>query len=276
MGAGTLLQLEWNFIMPANTLAIFAAKAPVELSAPTQDKMGDDGTGFKDFMDTAVHKTDTAQKPSKEDSTKNQNNTQAEKTQPLKTRKESRIDDDADYQEASIPANDKPHSTYETINKESLVEDTGVLIAQLQELDGNQAKFESLIALLGLNNDEDIEVLQRSLSQALNLTQKGSGKIASSDLIAKLQQNKGEAVNLLKQAGFSDSEAKNLLDQLQSLQKTLLQKVLNKDTDLQTKVDYQIRQSAEATTKNSIVETNQDVNDEAPSLLAKLKNTAKE
>jgi len=155
-----------------------------------------------------------------------------------------------------------------------------------------------LIALLGLNNDEDIEVLQRSLSQALNLTQKGSGKIASSDLITKLQQNKGEAVNLLKQAGLSDSEAKNLLDQLQSLQnapvqkvfnkdgdlldqfqslqKAPVQKVFNKDGDLQTKVDYQIRQSAEATTKNSIVETNQDVNDEAPSLLAKLKNTAKE
>ena len=276
MGAGTLSQLEWNFIMPANTLAIFAAKAPVEPSAPTQDKFGDDGTGFKDYMDTAVHKTDTAQKPSKEDSTKNQNNTQAEKTQPLKTRKESRLDDDADYQEASIPANDKPHSTYETINKESLVEDTGVLIAQLQELDGNQAKFESLMALLGLNNDEDIEVLQRSLSQALNLTQKGSGKIASSDLITKLQQNKGEAVNLLKQAGLSDSEAKNLLDQLQSLQKTPVQKVFNKDIDLQTKVDSQIRQTAEATTKNSIVETNQDVNDEAPSLLAQLKNTAKE
>ena len=131
--------------------------------------------------------------------------------------------------------------------------------------------------------------MQRSLPKALNLTQKGTGKITSSDLIAKLQQNKGEAVNLLKQAGFSDSEkpakkslqktplqseAKNL--NLQSLQKAPLQKVLNKDADLQTKVDSQIRQSAEATMKNSIVETNQDVNDEAPSLLTQLKNTAKE
>ena len=94
--------------MPANTLAIFAAKAPVELSAPTQDKMGDDGTGFKDFMDTAVHKTDTAQKPSKEDSTENQNNTQAEKTHSSKTRKESHFDVDTDYQEVSVSAKDKP------------------------------------------------------------------------------------------------------------------------------------------------------------------------
>jgi hypothetical protein len=297
MGAGTLLQLVWNFIMPANTLAIFAAKAPVEPSAPSQDKLGDDGTGFKDFMDTAVHKTDTAQKPSKEDSTENRNNTQAEKTQPLKTMKESHLGDDADYQETSVPANDKPQSTSETINKESLVVDAGILGTQLKELDGNEVNFESLMALLGLNGDADMEALQRSLQrslpQALNLTQKGTGTVNSSDFIAKLQQNKGEtvnssdfiaklqqnkgeAVNLLKQAGLSNSEAKSLLDQLQSLQKVPLKNALNKDADLQTKVDSQIRQSAEVTTKNSIVETNQDVNDDESRLLAQLKNTAKE
>ena len=276
MGAGTLLQLEWNFIMPANTLAIFAAKAPVELSAPTQDKMGDDGTGFKDFMDTAVHKTDTAQKPSKEDSTENQNNTQAEKTHSSKTRKESHFDDDTDYQEVSVSAKDKPQSTSETITKEPLIDDMGVLGTQLQELGVDQTKFEALMALLGLNGDADIETLQQSLSQALNLTQKGTGEVTSSDLIAKLQQNKGETVNLLKQAGLSDSEAKNLLNQLQALQKGPAQKVLNKDAELQTKVDSQIRQSTEATTKISTIETNQDVNDEAPILLAQLKNTAKE
>lgn len=278
MGVGTLSQLEWNFIMPANTLAIFAAKAPVEISAPTQDKMGNDGTGFKDFMDTAVHKTDTAQKPSKEDSTENQNNTQAKKTHSSKTRKESHFDDDTDYKDVSVSvsAKDKPQSTSETINKEPLIDDMGDLGTQLQELGVNQTKFEALMALLGLNGDADIETLQQNLSQALNLTHKGTGEVTSSDLIAKLQQNKGETVNLLKQAGLSDSQANNLLNQLQSLQKGPVQKVLNKDADLQTKVDSQIRQSTEATTKISTIETNQDVNDEAPILLAQLKNTAKE
>ena len=295
MGVGTLSQLEWNFIMPANTLAIFAAKAPVEISAPTQDTMGNDGTDFKDFMDTAVHKTDTAQKPSKEDSTENQNNTQAEKTHSSKTTKESHFDDDTDYKDVSVSvsAKDKPQSTSETINKEPLIDDMGVLGTQLQELGVNQTKFEALMALLGLNGDVDIETLQQTLSQALNLTQKGTVEVTSSDLIAKLQQNKtvevtssdliaklqqnkGETVNLLKQAGLSDSQANNLLNQLQSLQKGPAQKVLNKDADLQTKVDSQIRQSTEATTKISTIETNQDVNDEAPILLAQLKNTAKE
>ena len=275
MGAGTLIQLEWIFNMPANTLAIFAAKAPVEPTAPTQDRMGDDGSDFKDFMDTAAHKTETAQKPSKENSTDNQNNGPAEKTQSHKTKKESRVEDNTDYQEVSVPADDKPQSTTETVTKETLVEDTGVLAAQLQELDFNQAEFEALMALLGLNDDADIETLQQSLSQALNLTQKGTGEVTSSDLIAKLQQNKGETVNLLKQAGLSDLEAKNLLNQLHSLQKSSPQKVLNKDADLQTKVDSQIRQSTETTTKNSTIETNQNINDEAPILLAQLKNTAK-
>jgi flagellar hook-length control protein FliK len=301
MGAATLLQLEWNFIMPANTLAIFTAKAPVELSAPTQDNMGDDGIGFKDFMDTAVHKTDKAQKPSKEDSTENRNNTQAGKTQPSKTRKESHFDDDTDYQEVSVSAKDKPQSTSKTITKEPFIEDMGVLGTQLQELGVDQAKFEALMALLGLNGDVGIETLQQSLSQALNLTQKETGEVTSSeqqslsqalnltqketvevtssDLIAKLQQNKGETVNLLKQVGLSDSETKNLLKQLQALQKgpaqKVLNKVLNKEGDLQTKVDSQIRQSTEVTTKNSTIETNQNINDEAPILLAQLKNTAK-
>jgi len=144
-------------------------------------------------------------------------------------------------------------------------------------LDVNQAEFEALMELLGLNGDADMEALLQSLSQALNLTQKGTGEeTIPSDLIARLQQNKGEAVNLLKQAGLSDAEAKILLDKLQSLQNSSAQKALNKDADLQAKIDSQIRQSAETATKNPAVETNQDENDEAPNLLAQLKSTAKE
>ncbi len=263
--------------MPANTLAIFAAKAPVEPTAPTQDRMGDDGSDFKDFMDTAVHKTDTAQKASKENSADNQNNAQAEKTQTHKTKKDSRVEDNSDFQEVSAPSDDKPQSTPETVTKESLVEDTEVLAAQLQELGVNQAEFEALMDLLGLNGEADMEALLKSLSQALNLTQKGTGEdITPSDLIARLQQNKGEAVNLLKQAGLSEAEAKKLLDQLQSLQNASAQKALNKEADLQTKVDSQIRQSAETASKNPTAENNQNDNDEGPDFLAQLKNTAKE
>ena len=277
VGAETLLQLEWIFIMRANTLAIFAAKAPVEPTAPTQDKMGDDGSGFKDFMDTAVHKTDTAQKPSKENSTENQNNTKTEATKSPKSKKESQVEEGSNYQEVSAPAKDKPQSKTETVTKESLVEDNGVLAAQLHELDVNQAEFEALMELLGLNGDADMEALLQSLSQALNLSQKGAGEeITASDLLAKIQQNKSEALNLLKQAGFSDAEAKNLLDQLQSMQNASAQKALDKDADLQAKIDAQLRQSAEAAKKNPAVENNQDESDEAPNLLAQVKNSSKE
>ncbi len=75
---------------------------------------------------------------------------------------------------------------------------------------------------------------------------------------------------------MSDAEAKNLLDQLQSLQNASAQKALDKDADLQAKIDSQLRQSAEAATKNPAVENNQNDNEEAPNQLAQLKNTARE
>ena len=277
MGAGNLLQLEWIFIMPANTLAIFAAKAPVEPTAPTQDNMGNDGSDFKDFMDNAVHKTDTAKKPSKENSTENQNNTKTEKTKSPKAKKESHVEEDSNYQEVSAPVTDKPQSKTETVTKESLVDETGALAAQLQELDINQAEFEALMELLGLNGDANMEALLQSLSQALNLNQKGSDEeITASDLLARLQQNKGEAVNLLKQAGLTDAEAKNLLDKIQSLQNASAQKALDRDADLQAKIDSQLRQSAETASKNPAVENNQDETDDASKLLAQLKSATKE
>lgn len=263
--------------MPANALAIFAAKAPVEPTAPTQDPIGDDGSDFKNFMDTAVHKTDKAQKPSKEDSPQNQNDTQSKNTQSHSTKTEPHADENSNYKEVPASTNDKPQSTTETVTKESLIEDAGVLAAQLQKLDINQDQFEALLDLLGLNGEADLDALLQSLSQALNLTQKDAGeKISPADLLGKLQQNKGEAVNLLKQAGLSDVEAKNLLDHLQSLQNTSAQRAHSKEADLQDKIDSQIRQSAETATKNSVLENNQDESDEGPDFLAQLKNPTKE
>ncbi len=277
IGAEPLLQLERKFKMSTNTLAIFAAKAPVEPTPPSQDRTSDDGSDFKDFMDTAVHKTDTAQKTSKENSPQNQNGTQAEKTQSHKTKAEPHAEENSNYQEVSVSTDDKPQSTTESVTKESLTEDTGVLAAQLRELNINQDEFEALLDLLGLNGDADMDALLQSLSQALNFSQKGAGeKINPADLLGRIQHTKGEAVDLIKQAGLSDVEAKNLLDQLQSLQNASAQKTLNKDADLQAKIDSQIRQSTEAATKNPAAENNQDENGEGPDFLAQLKNPAKE
>ena len=289
--------------MPANVLALFAVKAPVEPTAPTQDQANDNG--FKDFMDTAVHKVDTAQKPSKEDSPQNQNNTQAEKTQP---KAKTRTEDNSNNQEVSAAKENESQSAPETVTKDSpientvtkdsLIEDTEVLATQLQELDINQAQFEALLGLLGLNGDADIDALLQSLTQALNLNPKdsGGGTNASdliariqqnqgekdsgggtnaSDLIARIQQNQGEAVNLLKQAGLSDAEVKNFLNHLQSLQNASAQKGLDKNANLQAKLDSQTNRPDEAIIKNSVLYNSQAENDEGPDFLTQLKDTAK-
>ncbi len=263
--------------MPANALAIFATKAPVEPTAPNQDSIGDDSSDFKNFMDTAVHKTDAAQKPSKESSPQNQNDTQTVKTQSQKSKTKPKDEENSNYQEVSVSSHDKPRPKPETVSKESLIEDTEVLAAQLQELDFNQSQFEALLDLLGLNGDADMETLLQTLSQALNLVQENAvEKISNVDLLNRIQQNKGEAVNLLRQAGLSDKDVNNLLDHLQSLKNTTVQKELNKEIDLQAKIDSQLRQSSETTTKNSEFENSQDESEEGPNVLAQLKNPAKE
>jgi len=254
--------------MPANALAVFAAKAPVEPTAPTQ-ALGNDND-FKNFMDTATHKADTAQKPSEENSAQNQNdNTPAGKTQPHKTKAESRAENNPNPQETSAQVENT--SAYETVSKDSLIEDNQVLAAQLQELDINQARFDALLDLLGLNGDADLDALLESLTQALNLNPQGNN-----DLIAEISQGKGEAVNFLKQAGLSDAEAKNLLNHLQSLQNASAQKGLDKNVNLQAKIDSQTLESDAANAKSSALENSQDGSDEEPNFLAQFRGNAKE
>jgi len=261
--------------MPANaTLAIFAAKAPIEPTAPTQDRAGDDN-GFKDFMDTATHKVESAQKPSKEDSPQNQNDSKTGKTQSPKTKTESRVEDDSGYQEVSNSTENKPQSATETVTPDSLVEDTATLAAQLQQLDISQAQFEALMDSLGLNGDSDMEALLQSLAQALNLNQEGTGdEITPANLLARLQQNKGEAVDLLKQSGLTDAQAKALLQHLQTLQNASAQKELAKDANLQAKLDSQARRSDEVVIKNPAIENSQV--DEGPEVVAQVKDPTKE
>ncbi|MBT5633009.1 MAG: hypothetical protein HOJ13_09800 [Nitrospina sp.] len=259
--------------MPGNTLAVFAAKAPIEPTAPNQDQANDNGSDFKDFMDTATHKVDSPQKPSKEDSPQNQNDNNAKKGQ---AKSKTRTNENREQQEVSASKENQPQSAPEPVTKDSLIEDTEALATQLQNLDINQDQFEALLDLLGLNGDTDIDTLLQSFSQALNLSQQGSGdKTGAADLIANIQQNKGEAVNLLKQAGLSEAEAKKFLEQLQSLQKSSAQNELNKNANLQAKSGSQVNQSEEVTTQKSTNENGPDENIEEPDFLTQFKDAKK-
>jgi flagellar hook-length control protein FliK len=250
IGAGTLLQLEWKFKMPANTLAIFAAKAPVEPTVPNQDRISDEGSEFKSFLDNATHKTDKAHNPSKENSSENQNDTQTKKIKSTKTKSnaEKYPEEDPSYREIASSNNEKIQSASEPIIKDSHTDGDEIMATQMQEFEINQSRFEALLDLLGLNGEVEMNVFLQSLSQALNLSPNDTGqKINSTDLLSKVLQNKGETVNFLKQVGLSNSEAKNLLNSLQSLKNISAQQALDNN-----------------------------VNDEGPAFFSQLKKTTNE
>jgi flagellar hook-length control protein FliK len=262
--------------MPSNALAVFAPKAPVEPTAPTQDRGIDNGSDFKDFMDNAAQKVDSPQKSSEENSAQNQNDNNTGKIKS-KTKSNTQKEDSADQQEVYASKENQPNTATETVSKDSLVEDTEVLAAQLNDLDINQDQFEALLDLLGLNGDADIDTLLQSLAQALNLNQTGFGNEANStDLIANIQRNKGEAVNLLKQAGLSEAEAKTLLNQLQSLQNASAQNEVDKNASLQAKSGSKVNQSEETDTKKPSIQKSQNENVEEPDFLTQFKDAPKE
>ena len=227
--------------MPANTLAVFASKAPVEPTAPKQGQANDDGSDFKDFMDTASNKVETAQQASKENPSQNQSDTQAQKAQQAKAKPKDKpqADESSDYQKVAEENNSPVKS--EVVTENTSIEDSEAVAAQLQELGISQDQYQSMLNLLGLNEDADVDTLLQSIAQALNLNQKDlDGGTGSSDLMAKIQQNKGQAVELLKQAGLSDLEAKNVLNNLESLKTALTHKELDKNINAQTKVNPQV------------------------------------
>ena len=218
--------------MSANTLAIFPAKAPVEATSPDQGRMNEDGSDFKSFMDNATYKTDKARKPSKESSTQNQNDTQAQKTKSDKNKTNSTTEKNSDYREVSGSTDDNSQSVPEASSKGLFDEDNELLASQLQELNIGQNKFEAILDLLGLTAEADSANVLQSLSQALNLSSNdASEKNNPEDFLTRLQQNKNEAINLLKQAGLSDAEAKKLMNQLQSLNTVTTKQLLDKNID---------------------------------------------
>jgi flagellar hook-length control protein FliK len=243
--------------MPANTLAVFAPKAPVEPTAPTQERANDNGSDFKDFMESASNKVDTAQKSSKENLSDYQKDSRTDNVPSNKTETK----DPSHTEDSRFP------SSSETLTPDSSIEDATALTTQLQELGISQAQYESMLKLFGLNEDADLDSLLQSMVQGLNLNQNSLGDgTGQSDLLTKIQQNMGEATNLLKQAGLSDAQAKTFLDNLQSL----------KDINLQAKINSQINQSDKEGVELSTAESSQNKKGEKPDFLTQFKEPAKE
>ena len=250
--------------MPGNSstvLALFSPQPPVEPTAPKADRASD--SDFRDFLSNA--QVDRSEKTSPKDSANNNNETeigQAEKSKPKIKNHDKPEKDDARYQETAASIGNEPVTKTENVTRNSVLEDSAALAAKLKELGIEQEEFEALLEHLGLKGDLNFNSLMQSLTQGLNQNGLAGGKnldaLTHGELVARLQQHEGEALDLLKKAGLTDAQAKNLLDHLKSTPlTTLAQKEGDKSLDLNLNKNIQAQQDAAAAEKLTLKTTEQ-------------------
>jgi flagellar hook-length control protein FliK len=206
--------------MPGNSsvLALFSSQPPVEPTAPKADRGSD--SDFNDFLSNATDQVDKTQKLSSGDSANN--NSEAEVGRTSKPKIKNNTDkpetDNGKYQETAAAIVNEPITQTEPVTKDSILEENAAFASKLNELGIDQEQFQALLEHLGLKGDVNIDSLLQSLTQGLSQNGIAVGKdidtLSQSELLARLQQHEGEAINLLKKAGLTDDLAKNLLDHL--------------------------------------------------------------
>jgi flagellar hook-length control protein FliK len=250
--------------MPGNSsvLALFSPQPPVEPTASKADRGSD--SDFNDFLSNATDQVDKTQKPSSGDSSNNNSETEVGKTAKpkMKSKNDKPETDDGKYQETASAIDNEPITQTETASKGSILEENAAFASKLKELGIDQEQFEALLEHLGLKGEVNFDSLLQSLTQGLNQNGITVGKdidaLSQSELLARLQKHEGEAINLLKKAGLTDDQAKNLLDHLKSAPTTTIaQKEVDKTLDLNMKKDIQDQQEAASTEKVSLKTTEQ-------------------
>ena len=250
--------------MPGNSsvLALFSPQPPVEPTAPKADRGSD--SNFNDFLNNATDQVEKTQKPSPGDSANNNNENEVGKmSKPkMKNKNDKPETDDGKYQETATAIGNEPITPAHTGTKDSILEENGAFVSKLNELGIDQAQFEALLEHLGLKADLNIDSLLQSLTQGLNQNGITVGKdidaLSQSELLARLQQHEGEAINLLKKAGLTDEQAKNLINHIKSTPVTSVsQKELDKTLDLNLKKEIQAQQEAASTERLNLKTTEQ-------------------
>mgnify|MGYP001015014361 FL=1 len=250
--------------MPGNSsvLALFSPQPPVEPTAPKADRGSD--SNFNDFLNNATDQVEKTQKPSPGDSANNNNETEVGKmSKPKMKNKNDKLEThDGKYQETATANENEPITQTEIVTKDSILEENGAFTMKLMELGIDQEQFEALLEHLGLNGEMNFDSLLQSLTQSLNQNRITVGKdidsLPQSELLARLQQHEGEAINLLKKAGLTDDQAKNLIDHLKSAPITnIAQKEVDKTLDLNLKKEIQAQQEAASTEKVKLKTTEQ-------------------
>tara|TARA_B100001123_G_scaffold100209_1_gene115696 strand:- start:237 stop:1838 length:1602 start_codon:yes stop_codon:yes gene_type:complete len=249
--------------MPSNpsVLALFAPQNPVEPITPKPDYGSDND--FDDYLSNATNQVDETQKASSGDSKQNNNQNeigQAEKSKPnIKNKNNKPKTDSEKYETASTAPANESITPGNSETKEMALEKSATFVTKLKELGIQQEEFEALLEYFGLNSNVDLESLLKNLTQSLNqnsfILEQDIDGLSEKELIARLQQQEGEAIKLLKKAGLTDDQAKNLIQYLKTPSKDLSittdQKEIDKNFELNLKKDNQIKQVGSTDKKTS-------------------------
>jgi flagellar hook-length control protein FliK len=106
----------------------------------------------------------------------------------------------------------------------------------------------------------NFESLLQSLTQSLNQNEITVGKsidtLSQSELLERLLKHEGQAINLLKKAGLTDEQAKNLINHFKSSPvTTVAQKEVDKSFETNLKKDSQLQQETASTEKITLKTT---------------------
>ena len=249
--------------MPSNpsVLTLFSPQRPVEPTTPKPDYGS--GNDFNDYLNNATNQVDQTQKANSGDSTQNNNQNemgQAEKSKPnIKHKNNKPKTDSAKFEETPISTENESITPAKPETKESALGNSSAFSTKLKELGIQQEEFEALLEFLGLNGNVDLESLLKNLTQDLNqnsfILEQDIDVLSEKELIARLQQKEGEAINFLKKAGLTDDQAKKLIQYLKAPSKDLSittgQKEIDKSSEVNLKKENQIKQVGSTDKKTS-------------------------
>ena len=238
----------------SSVLALFSPQPPVEPTTPKADHGSD--SDFNDFLSNATEQVDKTKKSSPGDSANNNNESEVGKTTKpkIKNNTEKPETDDEKYQETAATIGNESITQTETVSKNSILDENSAFASKLKELGIDQAQFEALLEHLGLKSEGNFESLLQSLTQSLNQNEITVGKdidaLSQSELLERLLKHEGEAINLLKKAGLTDEQAKNLINHFKSTPvTTVAQKEVDKAFETNLKKDTHSQQKTAFTEK---------------------------
>ena len=224
-------------------LAIFTPQAPVEQAVTPQRHDGAEDDGFQRIMDDANNKVSPANKNNKpetdkQDHSQRQDHSSSQKTSDKKPIEKSKPTEgqqtdqttskeiDQNTSQKSLNETQPTSTDSENISPEELasVENLQEAMDQLKELGFNVQAVETLLDIFKNNSGIDVGTLLQSLTaQNSNLKDFSlqdflAANSLDEDSLSQLENRKGLINDLLKQAGLTDQESKNLIQKFESKQ----------------------------------------------------------